>query len=419
MGNPVTSRAVTVIGAGIVGACTAAWLQRKGFSVTIFDRDEPGRGASFGNAGVLAPGAFLPVAMPGMLRQVPRWLTDPLGPLTIRWKHLPSLSPWLFRFLRQANATKMLHSAEAMATLVGPAWAYYEPLLNAAGARDLVRDGGSLFVHASEEEKRADEPSARLRSSLGLDYSEVSEEEIRALSPDLAPQFRWGHIARDNRRITNPNRLVSMLVRHVTQNGGSFIKTDVRGVSRRGDQIFIQTADGERASSAVVVCTGAWSGGLMRGLGDSVPLESQRGYHVCFADSGVSTHCTVSWVKRRVFVNPMEAGLRIAGTVELAGLAASPNWRRADALAQTAKTMFPKLNEAQRSNWMGHRPCFPDSLPVIGRSRSHSGIFYAVGHQHVGMSSASTTGYLIAQILAGEQPDIDLSPFSIERFARG
>lgn len=417
MDNRVTSRAVTIIGAGIVGACTAAWLQRKGFSVTLIDRDEPGRGASFGNAGVLAPGAFLPVAMPGMLKQVPRWLTDPLGPLTIRWRHLPALAPWLLRFLQQANSKQMLHSAEAMAALVGPAWKHYEPLLNAADARDLVQDGGSLFVHASEEEKLADARSARLRSSLGLDYSEVSEEEIRALSPDLAPQFRWGHIARDNKRITNPNRLVNTLVRHVTQNGGRFIRNEVRGISHRNGQVYIQTADGEHGAPTVVVCTGAWSGPLMRRLGDPVPLESQRGYHVCFADSGVTTHCTVSWVKRRVFVNPMEMGLRIAGTVELAGLVASPNWRRADALAQTAKTMFPKLNETQRSNWMGHRPCFPDSLPVIGPSCSR-GVFYALGHQHVGMSSASTTGYLVAQALAGEQPEVDLSPFSVARFAR-
>ena len=213
-------RSVTVVGAGIVGACCAAWLQRKGWRVTLIDRNEPGEGCSFGNTGVISPSAFLPVAMPGMLKDLPRWLFDPLGPLTIRWQSLPALTPWLTRFLRCANPEQMERSAAAMRTLVEPVYECYAPLIENAGAHDLVRDGGSLFVWNRREDFENDRRMLAIRRRFGTQLDEVGESEIRRLEPDLSPHFKWGAFAPISRFTVNPQRLTRTLVDKVCADGG-------------------------------------------------------------------------------------------------------------------------------------------------------------------------------------------------------
>jgi D-amino-acid dehydrogenase len=411
------SRHVVVIGAGIVGACSAAWLPRKGLQVTLIDRNGPGEGTSFGNAGSLSPTAVLPVAMPGMLKQIPGWLLDPLGPLTVRWSYLPRAMPWLMRFLRCANPEQMWRTVTAMRGLLAPIFDCYMPLLKNAHAEDLIRRDGCVYVYESKQAFMADQRMQSLRRQVDAKLEDIGGREIRELEPSLSSKFDWGIYAPENGLTVNPQRLTKTLADQVVADGGRFIRAEVHGIEVQPDGLKkIRMRGAEETADAVVIAAGAWSKKLAALLGDKVPLETQRGYHLTIADPGVPLRRMVNWVGRRIFATPMEMGLRLAGTVEIAGLQAEPNWRRAEVLRGIAKEMYPDINLSSTSRWMGHRPCLPDSLPVIGPSRHAPGVFYAFGHGHVGMCGASGTGRTISELVAGERPQIDIEPFRPDRF---
>lgn len=418
-------RHVVVVGAGIVGACCAGWLQRKGFDVTLIERDRPGEATSFGNAGSLSPAAILPVAMPGMHRDIPGWLLDPLGPLTVRWSYLPRALPWLLRFLMRANTKSMWHTGNSMRPLLRDLYACYEPLVKNAGVEDLIRRVGTLYVYDSEAEFAASAPVERMRRQVGARIDDVTPADIQRLAPGLADGFRWGTHAPENGFTLNPHRLTKSIAEQVAVDGGKLLQAEVRSLANTADgRVVVRTVRAGTAGSepdeidadAVVVAAGAWSHRLAATLGDRIPLQTQRGYHVTVANPGVNPTLVVNWVRPRIFASPMEIGMRFAGTVEIASLEAAPDWRRADALLTLGRRMYPGMDVAQVSRWMGHRPCLPDSLPVIGKSPRASNVFYAFGHGHVGMCGASGTGRTIAELVAGEQPQIDISPFSVDRF---
>lgn len=411
-------RKVVVIGAGIVGSCSGGWLQRKGFDVTIIDRLGPGEGTSFGNAGSLSPTAVLPVAMPGMLKQIPGWLLDPLGPLTVRWSYLPKAAPWLLKFFQSSSEQQMWRTAAGMSALLKPIFDCYDPLLKNAKAQDLIRREGCLYVYDSEASFVADKRMQDLRRKLGATLQDIGEDEIRQLEPGLNKKFKWALFAPDNGLTVNPHRLTCTIAEQVVRDGGQLVRAEVSRIALEGDgRKVVHTSAGEYCADFVVIAAGAWSHKLAAQLGDIIPLESQRGYHVTMADPGVYSRRMVNWNRRRVFATPMEMGLRLAGTVEIAGLTADPNWDRADVLTEIAKEMYPGLNTSQISRWMGHRPCLPDSLPVIGPATRAPGVMYAFGHQHVGMCGAPATGRTIAELVAGERPQIDVAPYRANRFA--
>lgn len=410
---------VTVVGAGIVGACCAASLQREGYAVTVVDRVDPGMATSFGNAGSISPSAVLPVAMPGMLRKIPGWLIDPLGPLTVRWSYLPSITPWLMRFLSHASREEVARVATAMRALMEPVFEDYERLLPQGEFRALIRRNGCLYVYENQAELDAAKWTLELRRNLGAAMDEIGESEIRQLEPALARRFRLGIFAPDNGSTIDPSLLVNAVMAQVLANGGKFVRAEVKDIEMGPDgPAALVTDQGRKPLDRLVLAAGAWSAGLARKLGAVVPLETQRGYHVTFPQAGIEVSRTVMWNKRSVFVNPMRPGLRIAGTVELAGLKAKPNYARADRLADIAGELFPDLDRSNPSRWMGHRPCLPDSLPVIDRSPRYPGVVFAFGHQHVGMCSGASTGRLVADLMVGRPSSIDRSPFSVQRFAR-
>lgn len=408
---------VTVVGAGIVGVCSAAYLQREGYAVTVIDRQPPGMATSFGNAGSISPSAVLPVAMPGMIKRIPGWLLDPLGPLTIRWSYLPRITPWLVRFLRHASREEVARVAAAMRSLMEPVFDDYERILPAGTFRDLIRRNGCLYVYESESELAAARWTIELRRKLGAQMQEIGAEEIRRLEPALNRKFSRGIFAPDNGSTVDPHRLVNAIADQIRANGGEILQAEVHDlkIGLDGPRSLVTNA-GERQVDGLVIAAGAWSAGLMRKLGISVPLETQRGYHITFADPNVPVGRTVMWNKRSVFANPMTPGLRIAGTVELAGLKAPPNYDRADRLGEIGAELFPDLNTSRPSRWMGHRPCLPDSLPVIDKSRRYPKVVMAFGHQHVGMCSGAPSGRLVAELMAGRAPTIDLKPFAAYRF---
>jgi D-amino-acid dehydrogenase len=410
---------IAVVGTGIIGACTAAWLQRDGHQITFVDPLEPGEACSFGNAGSLSPSACLPVGMPHMWRKVPKWLLDPLGPLTIHAPYALRVLPWVLRMLRHSSPQEVTRIATALMTLLRPIFSCYEPLLAHAQAESLVRRSGCLYVYSSREAAAQWKWGMQLRRSLGVQLVDVERDELDALEPDLKGQFRFGILAPENGSTLDPSELVKALCRQSLRDGAQHDHRRVVGFERQGRQVTGLRMDQSDplAVDGVVVAAGAWSGQLAAQLGNRVPLETQRGYHVTVRSNNLQLRHTVMASENNLMVNPMAMGLRLAGTVEFAGLQRAPNYQRAQALLRQGKQLFPHLDTTEVTQWMGHRPCMPDSLPVIDRASHADNAWLAFGHGHMGMCMGAATGREVAHLVAGRTAQIDLSPFRATRFS--
>lgn len=410
---------IAIIGAGIVATCTAAWLQRDGHEVSFIDPLDAGESCSFGNAGSLSPSACLPVGMPGMWRRVPRWLIDATGPLSVRLPYLPVVAPWLFRMMRHSARAEVERIAGALRQLLRPIFDCYEPLLDRAAGNALVRRNGCLYVYSSREVAARWQWGMDLRRRLGVELIDVEREELEALEPDLKGTFRFGLLAPDNGSTVDPSLLVKTIHAQCLRDGAVHLSRRVCGFDSRAGRVVALKLDGGGSLPAdgVVVAAGAWSAPLAAALGARVPLETQRGYHVTVQSSNLGLRHTVMAVEHNLMVNSMAMGLRLAGSVEFGGLEAPADYSRADVLLKKGLTLFPHLDTTRVSRWMGHRPCLPDSLPVIDRAPGASNAWLAFGHGHIGMCAGATTGREIANLVAGRQPLIDLTPFGALRFS--
>lgn len=410
-------RRVAVIGAGIVGTVAACYLLRDGHAVTLIDRVGPGEMTSFGNTGGISPASVVPIAMPGMLKDVPRWLADPLGPLHVRWRHLPACLPWLIKFLRAGRPERVREIAAALTALNRPTFDAYEPLLKDAGLQSLFHRTGQLFVYRSRESLEHDSFAIELKRSTGLRVDILNADEIRQLEPSLSPDFTHAHFIPDHGHCKNPGGLVQGLAKHFVQSGGILLREEVREIELGAEGARgLRTDAGAHAADAVVIASGIWSERFARQLGHKVPLESHRGYHVTLPDPQHAPRIMVLSAEDKIAITPMDMGLRIGGTVELAGLEAPPDYARARSLLRLAQRAIPGLNGEGYTQWMGHRPCLPDSLPVIGPAPRCRNVCFAFGHGHQGLLGASKTGEVIAELLGNRAPSIDLAPFRVDRF---
>ncbi|HUK08563.1 MAG TPA: FAD-dependent oxidoreductase [Stellaceae bacterium] len=412
---------VGVIGAGMVGIAAASWLQRDGHDVFVLDPGGPGEATSFGNAGFLSGGSVVPMSMPGTVRNVPRWLLDPLGPLSIRWRYLPALAPWLIRFVHAGTPARVAAQARALRSLLGPTVDTVLPLARDAGCADLIRRSGTLTLYRSEAAFKKDGLGWKLRRDNGVVVTELNADELRQYDPTLSREFVRGALVEENGHIGNPHRLVQSLAAALVRNGSAIHRARAIDFDLDGGRIkAIRTDTGAFPCDAAVIAAGAWSKALTTRLGDNVPLETERGYHIMIKDPEVRPRLPLMDGEGKFAVTPMETGLRFAGTVELAGLKAPPDWRRAKILLEQGRRILPGLAaeypEERLSMWMGHRPSLPDSLPCIGPSRLSPDVIYAFGHGHVGMAGAPVTGRLVADLVAGRKPLIDAAPFSAQRF---
>ncbi|MGH7090905.1 MAG: NAD(P)/FAD-dependent oxidoreductase [Stellaceae bacterium] len=416
------SRRIVVIGAGMVGICAASWLKRDGHSVTVIDSGAPGEGASFGNAGCLNASSVVPMAMPGTIWKVPGWLLDPLAPLAIRRRYLPTLAPWLWRFVRAGNEAQVRRTAAALRALLAPSLQRLMPLAADAGIEGLVHRAGHLFAYRSEAAFQADRAAWDLRQANGVSWESFDADGLRQLEPALTRAYRRGILVQENGHVDDPLALVQGLAAALVRNGGEIRRARALGFVLDGGRVrTVRTDAGELAADAAVLAAGAHSGPLAAALGDRLPLETERGYHAMVRDPEVMPRLPVSDAHGKFVATPMRQGLRLAGTVELAGLEAPPDWRRARVLLEAWRQLLPGLapepDAARLSFWMGHRPSLPDSLPAIGRSRASPDIIYAFGHGHVGMAGAPMTGRLVADLVAARPPAIELAPFDPARFA--
>lgn len=411
------ARNITIIGAGIVGVATACYLRRDGHDVTLVDERPPGEYCSYGNAGILSPGSCVPQSMPGILWKVPGYLADPLGPLTVRWTYLPKAAPWLLRFLASSRRDRVEKIADALRPLLKQTFDAYEPLVKRAGVSDLIRRTGYLAVYESEDAYRGDALAWKLRRDRGVVIEELDPAGIERMVPGLAKIYRLGLYLPEQGFVANPERLTKSLAAQFEKDGGKIIQRKVLEIETNGaGPIALITDAGRLPVETVVVCAGVHSSELTSKLGEPVPLEAERGYHVTFSDPRVTLPMPVMAPEGKFFVTPMEMGLRIAGQAEFAGIYAEPNYARAEVLMKHMKRMFPGISMADHTKWMGRRPSTPDSMPVIGPSARVPNLYYAFGHGHVGLCAGAPTGRIIADLIAGRKPSIDVSPFRVERF---
>ncbi len=388
---------VAVIGAGIIGACISLALAKRGAEVTLIDRDEPGRGCSYGNSGAISAGSVAPVAMPGVLASVPKMLLDDESPLFLPLGYLPRALPWLLKFVASATPARVEASAKALDGLHRGAVEKHVALAAEVGVPELILRRGHLHLYPNEAALAKDAGGWRMREAYGYKFERLDRDGILALEPRVGERYRVGIFLADHATILNPLRYVQAIVRAFVASGGKVMRSDVQSLAQRAENSWRVGTAG--TFDHVVVAAGAWSTRLLDPLGVHVALESQRGYHVQFPGASQTVSRTVILADKKIFVTPMEEGLRVGGTVEIAGLARPPDLRRAAILERIVRETFSGLEGIQPTTWMGHRPCMPDSVPVVGPAEGKPGLWLAVGHGHLGMTDSVATAERIAGAL--------------------
>jgi D-amino-acid dehydrogenase len=407
---------IVVIGAGIVGVCAAAFLAEAGKRVLVVDRTGICEETSSGNASAFAFSDVLPLAHKGMMKNLPKWLTDPLGPLAIRPSYLPQLLPWLLRFWR-AGRTGYEAALAAQAGLMRLAEAEWMGLLDRSGTRPMLREDGSLELYESEAEFRGALPGWAARERFSIGFRHVEGEELASLQPGLSRQFVKGTFVPGWKTADDPMLLGKAVWAYAETRGARFVHGTVEDVSSSPHEVALRLADGrEIRAPKLLIAAGAWSHLWTRRFGDRVPLETERGYNTTLPADAFDVKRQLIFSGHGFVITPLSTGLRVGGAVELGGLKLPPNYARSRAMLEKARRFLPGLKTEGGREWMGYRPSMPDSLPVIGRARSAQNVYYAFGHGHLGKTQAAATGRLVRDLVIGDAPAIDLTPFSPQRF---
>lgn len=408
---------VVIVGAGIVGLACAFRLTEAGRSVLLVDRTGLAEETSRGNAGAFAFSDIMPLATKDVLKKLPRWLADPLGPFTVRPEYLAQITPWMMRFWRAGWPDRVADGIAAQGALMRLARSEMDGLVTAAGLRHFVRSDGVLELYESEVELRATQHEIDAKTREGIDIRVVRGDDLRALQPGLDPRFVVGTFIPAWQTVTDPYDFALALGAAAMARGATFRKAEVRALRPLGEGASVAFADGTTLTARkVVVASGAWSRSLVAPLGELIPLDTERGYNTTLPPGAFDLKRQLVFPGHGFVVTPLSAGVRIGGAVELGGLNLPPNFGRADAMLHKAAKFMPGLKTAGGRQWMGFRPSLPDSLPAIGRSRPSPHIFYAFGHGHLGLTQSAATGRLIADLVTGAAPSLDLTPFSPQRF---
>lgn len=412
--------AITIIGAGIVGMCTAVALQQRGLSVHVIDEREPGTGTSFGNAGLISVDSCVPIALPGMIKSVPKWLLDPKSPLSVKPSYLPFAASWLLRWVKSgASEGKALKQGKALRELHKDAPLKYRGLLGNEHFDQSIRITGQLHVWERVQKSPTDLLAERIRAQNGVAPRELMGPEIFDLIPEMDRSIQRAELYEKNGHVANPYLLVQRLFKIFTDNGGQFLRQKVVGISRQADSntYRIMTSASDITVRQLVICSGAWSKKVLSGLGVSIPLETERGYHVSFERSALDFKIPVLHKEKAFGVTPMVDNIRVAGFVEIAGLDAAPKMQREEVLVNHAKRLFPALDLSLKKNfWLGFRPSTPDSLPILGRLDSMPNLYFGFGHGHTGITGAPKSAEILANMITGAPNTIDVTPYDIKRF---
>jgi D-amino-acid dehydrogenase len=413
----LSDKSIAIVGAGIVGVSAALALQQDGHRVTLLDREEPCAGASFGNAGLIVNGWCAPTAMPGIAFDALRMLSQRLSPLSVKPAYFFRILPWLIRFLAESRRSRVERNARHLHALTNRALEGWRRLTDDTELSHLIQGGGWMKVYESEQSFASTRDARALMDENGTPYEILTAADIQDLEPQLAPIFERGIYQSDSMRLMNPDRMVRGMVDLLLNRGGIYKKFEVRSIRLGGNMIELQGPSNTMSAHKVVIAAGAWSRPLSQQLGDNIALDTERGYHLMLStDSSALLSRPVMNGSFSFVLSPMEMGLRLTTQIEFAGLDATPDYRWVRSLMPAARRMLPGIDKAETSVWMGCRPSLPDSLPVLGFASKTNDVLYAFGHQHLGITLGPISGLIIADLVAGRDPGIDLAPYRPDRF---
>ena len=407
---------IGIVGAGIQGISNALFLQKKGFDVTIFDKDEVGSpAASYGNAGHFSPYACVLMNRPDILTDVPAMLLSSKGPLALKWNYVPKMIPWFLQFLRNCTTKRMMHTAKNMHQILDLALSAYDELFDDIDLDGLVEKKGILYIW-NDQSLKSRELEIRVRNELGVDQQVVSPKEIHDLEPNIKPFYHGGVYYQYGRHARNPKKILLKLFNLFLKKGGKFLKMNVQDINFDKEKPIVQTETQKYIFDKLVITCGAFSKKLTDNLGEKIPLDTERGYHVHFKNCDHLLTRPVIFQNRGFGITPMEQGLRVVGTVEFGGLKNPPSKLRVKNLINNARYMLGDLPEHE-DEWLGFRPTLPDFLPVMGPSKNYKNIFYCFGHHHLGWTLGPISGKIISGMIAKENTNLNLSPYSSTRFS--
>jgi len=412
----VTRRSTALVaGAGIIGIACAIELQKRGFQVTLVDPQPPGSQTSMGNAGGFGFTEVMPIGGPGVLWRLPGWLLDPLGPLSLRWSHLPAMLPWLWRFHRASSDHQVERISNALSALLQRSIEDTHNLVAETGLQYLLTANGAITVYETEQSRSKDDLEWKIKKQCGVQVEPIDAVQIRQMEPALS-NVSCGYYTPEWENTTDPFKLAQQLAAAFVQRGGDILRNKVVGFKPGALPQPVFATDITGKWDKVIISAGIWSAKLCRQLGEAVTMESERGYNTTLPSPDLTLNRQIIFGDRKFVATQMDSGIRIGGAAEFAGIDAPANYQRSDRLMQIARHYLPSLNTEGGTAWMGHRPSTPDSLPVISASTKHHGLYYAFGHGHLGLTTAATTGLLISQLACGETPGVDMGPYAIARF---
>ena len=407
---------IAIIGAGIVGCSCALWLHKKGFEVILVDPEDPGSGTSSGNAGTIADYGCVPVNSPGIFRRLPSLLTSKESPLSLNLGYALSHPSWMIQFLSNCRDAKVKHTIQQLGELLAKTYEGLDPLLDMADARDLMRQNGCMSVYRNEQEFQKAMPSNLARRAQGVDYTELDRADIQALEPGLKLPFERGLLFEAASHVINPQALCQRYFECFLRNQGEYIPQRAVSIEQADGSVQLRLDNGGNLQvDRIVIAAGAFSKSIEGIQMNSLPLDTERGYHVQFSNHQHLLTRPVAWNAGGFYATPMEHGMRFAGTVEIAGYGKAHNPRNIAFLTRKAHEMFD-LPTKPDQEWLGYRPTLPDALPVIGYSSGSKNVLLAFGHHHIGLTLAGITGKLIAELVNGEEPSHNIQPFNPGRF---
>ena len=409
-------RSEGVIGAGIQGVCISLNLIKKGFRVTLIDRDEPGSSASYGNAGHFSPYASVPINRPDVLIDVPAMLFSATGPLSLKWNYVPKMIPWFIKFIKNCSRKKMMHTAKYMHQILDLALPAYDDLFKEIDISGLVENKGIIYFWTNKDLKSR-ELEINIRKELGVEQQLLTAHEIHDLEPHIRKIYHSGIYYPSARHARNPKKILLKLFDLFLQKGGHFEKQNVNTINFSSDEKpIIKTNLNSYIFDKSVIACGAFSKKLTDEVNEKIPLDTERGYHVHFKGHDHLLTRPVIFLNRGFGITPMEPGLRVVGTVEFGGLNNPISKKRIVNLVNNAKYLFPELTE-HYDEWLGFRPTLPDCLPVMGPSKNYKNLYYSFGHHHLGWTLGAISGKIMARMIAGENTNLDLSVYSSLRFS--
>ena len=406
---------IGIVGAGIQGVCNALYLQKKGYRVTLFDRDEPGNSASYGNAGHFSPYAAIPVNRPDLITDIPSMLLNSTGPLALKWNYVPRMIPWFAKFLMNCSKNKMMHTAKYMHQILDLSLSAYDELFDEIDIEGLVENKGMLYLW-NEKNLKSRDFEKEIRNELGIKYQMVNKKEIHDLEPNLKPFYHEGVFYDYARHTRNPKKILLKLFENFLKKGGKFLKLNINDINFDDNKPVLRSETQRYIFDKLVIACGAFSKKLTDKLHENIPLDTERGYHIHFKDCDHLLSRPIVYLNKAVAITPMEQGLRVVGTVEFGGLKNPLSKSRIKNLIVNANNILEDLPK-HKDEWLGFRPTLPDYLPVIGASKNYKNVYYSFGHHHLGWTLGAISGKIVSSMIAEENTNLDIKPYSSQRFS--